>query len=380
MFRLIRNRNVLLVSLGFFFVFFGFSGVQQYLVPVFNLEGNADIALTSLFLIYIFFTLSGFITPTLISRLGLRKTLILASLTYVTFSLVAIFRDVNVFYLFSILLGIAAPMLWTSGGTYVIRSVNIKMQGESLGFQNSMYMFGAFAGVFLASILLNLISFDVTYIIMASTILIGTILFTLLKEVKIRVKRVPISKTFGMILDKRLLLLMPTVFSSYFIMGMFISAIPLSIQKSFGFFSLTLAIFIIGFIRVLGSYLLGKLSDKYSKKKILYFSAVASLLGIFFFVVSFNIYTLIFSVVLIGLYTAVAYPLILSILGKTYRKENLESSIALFQVFSSIGVTFAILFTLFFTEIVVFEILSGVVIFSLLSLMIYSREFSTKDL
>jgi len=243
MINVIKNRNVLLVSIGFFFIFLGFSAVQQYLVPIFELEGNASVALNSLLLVYIFFTLSGFITPNLISRFGLKKTMIIASIAYTTFTIAAFSANVNILYIFSILLGIAAPLLWTSGSTYVIRSVSRKIEGESLGFQISMYSLGSFVGVSSASILLNLLPFQFIYALMAIAIFVGTIFFFFLKEIKIEVKRIPISDTIKMLSNPKLLLLMPSVITTFLSLGLTFTFIPIFIQKSFSFYELTIAIF-----------------------------------------------------------------------------------------------------------------------------------------
>jgi len=380
MVNVIKNRNVLLVSVGFFFVFFGFSVVQQYLVPIYGLEGNENVALNSLLLVYIFFTLSGFVTPNIISRVGLKKTLVIASIAYTTFSIAALSANVNILYIFSILLGIAAPLLWTSGSTYIIRSVSRKIEGESLGFQISMFSLGSFIGVSAASILLNILPFQFTYALMAFAIFVGTIFFFFLKEIKIEVKRIPISDTIKMLSNPKLLLLMPSVVTSFLSLGLTFTFIPIFIQKSFSFYELTIAIFFMFLTRIISSYVFGRLSDRYSNKKILYSISIATLIGIYFIMGSLNFFTMVLSLSLIILHFSVFYPVLLSILAKAFSKKKLESAVALFQIFTGIGVILSILFTIFFSEIIIFYILTGLVFFSLLTMMAYFGKYGNKNI
>jgi len=132
--------------------------------------------------------------------------------------------------------------------------------------------------------------------------------------------------------------------------------------------------------RIISSYVFGRLSDRYSNKKILYTISIATLIGIYFIMGSLNFFTMVLGLSLIILHFSVFYPVLLTILAKAFSKKKLESAVALFQSFTSIGVTTSVLITIFFSEIIIFNILTGLVFFSLLTLVAYFGKFGNKNI
>lgn len=109
------NKNVLLVSFGFFWLFGGYAAAQQYLVPLFALQGRTHLALSSLLTLYTAFLFANIFVPKLITILGLRFSLMLGAVGFAGFiTSVATNTGVIFIYLTSILAGIGSSLVWIS--------------------------------------------------------------------------------------------------------------------------------------------------------------------------------------------------------------------------------------------------------------------------
>ena len=53
------NKQILWLSLGFFFIFFGYNAVQQYITSFFSERGVPEIGFQSLIIVYLSFLISG---------------------------------------------------------------------------------------------------------------------------------------------------------------------------------------------------------------------------------------------------------------------------------------------------------------------------------
>src|SRR3989338_5487349 len=107
------NRNILLLSLAFFFIFLGFSGVQQYVTSYFEDAGLSSVGFVSLILIYVFFTLTSLFSSMILVKIGSRLAMIIGALLYGSYIISLLYPRSWLVYVISALLGVAAGLLWT---------------------------------------------------------------------------------------------------------------------------------------------------------------------------------------------------------------------------------------------------------------------------
>jgi len=151
-------REVLKLSLAFFFVFTGYSGVQ-------NLLSSLDLGVVSgsisIGIIYILFTVTCLIAPIIIKLFGPKTTMVLE------FSIITLFTASNIYprlyttYPAAGLLGIGAAPSWVSQGQYVstLAERHNQINGEDV--------FGMFNGVFYAFFQLTQVSGNlISYIVL----------------------------------------------------------------------------------------------------------------------------------------------------------------------------------------------------------------------
>src|SRR3989338_11054057 len=108
------QRNVKLLSIAFLLIFFGFDGIQQYVTTYFDAEGVKSVGFASLLVIYIVFALINPIAAVIVSRIGAKRSMLVAVGFYTLYCLSLLTANTAVIYLASALLGAAGAMLWTA--------------------------------------------------------------------------------------------------------------------------------------------------------------------------------------------------------------------------------------------------------------------------
>lgn len=113
------SRNLRIVIAGFFFLFVGFDGAQQYLVPELAARGEEALALNALIVLYAVFFGASFFAPPLIQRLGLKRSLVCAAASYALFPFLVCTESPTALYVGSTLVGCSAAFLWNAGGQII---------------------------------------------------------------------------------------------------------------------------------------------------------------------------------------------------------------------------------------------------------------------
>ena len=106
------NKNLFLLSLVFFFTFFGFGSVQQYLTSFFIDIWYENAGFYSLLFIYGGFLLSTLFCTPLIKKLGSKKSIIISIFFYSLFIFSLLSSNIYILYIASILIWISAGFLW----------------------------------------------------------------------------------------------------------------------------------------------------------------------------------------------------------------------------------------------------------------------------
>ena len=132
------SKNVTIMSVGFFFIFFAFSTVQALSTTIIP---NANLGHISLAILYFFFVVFCFLAPNMVNKLGPRVSMTIGACPYL-FMVLAFLIPVNndkgcssgvhgcwssnklgwvAHIALNALVGMGAPLLWTGQGVYVGR-------------------------------------------------------------------------------------------------------------------------------------------------------------------------------------------------------------------------------------------------------------------
>ena len=370
----ISNKNVLFISLGFFCVFFGYGAVQQYLIPLFKLQGRENLAFMSLLFIYGSFLISGIFAPKIIPKFGLKKSLITGANTYLIYTISIISKNTNFFLLASVLLGIGATFLWVSSGKIITDSSTDKSIGKNLGIQLAGTLLGSFLGIALGGVLLKTLSFNQLYILFASAIVVGLPFFT-----KIKFKEtITINEKFNMyyIFDRKLIVLFPVIFSTYFLSAQTFSSMNLIALKLFGIAYVGILSTILWIGMVFGALSVGRISDVYKKQTLLYVLTALGIIGALLFIGTSNIILVILGTIMLGIFVSAAYPVCLSLLKQNSSEKEYIYALGAFQVYSNIGLVVGLLFSMNFTPQLIFFLGIIFLFVSFSSIFLYNKHYS----
>lgn len=347
------NRNIFLVSLGYFFLFVGFAAAQQYLVPLLALQGQKEIALTALIVLYIAFIIGTLVTPWIIGHLGVRWSLVAGSLTHAVFIASIISGYAPLMYVTGVAHGIGGAMLWISNVRVIDSNSDETNRGRNLGFQQIWYWSGSWLGVAGAGTLLGHIGLKELYFLLAASAFVAPVCFIAIKGADDL--SVDQHRDLRMIFDRRLLLLFPLVFSAYFLSGMGFSALNL-IALGFGIGFVGLIATVGQGSRILGTALSGWFADKFSKSKsrLLYSLVVVVLSGSGLILLGGKQEAIVLGTLLLFTGIAAIYPAGLSFLRTHFSEKEHTGAVGVYFLYSGVGSTMSLFATLVFDPRIAF--------------------------
>lgn len=336
------NKEVKLLSLSFLFVFFGYNAVQQFITPFFSESGLTNVGFRALILIYLFFFLSGPFSALFVSKFGAKISMVIASLIYATFIFSLIVKNIWLVYLTSVLIGIAASLLWTGQNSYLVRASDKKSYGENSGFFNTFLAIGSALGALLLGFLVVNFGFQLPFAFYVVFPLIGILLITRLQDLRAKPKSNQLLLIKRAILSKTALKLSVFYFAFQVIFGLIIGFIPIDIKS-------TLSITYVGWLSsmifimpIILSYIFGKLSDIKGRTIMIVISYILAIAGLLLLYPSQQPILLILGIILFGISYAIFRPLSFALIGDVSNEENLEVLTALFWMAQNLGVLFAL--------------------------------------
>ncbi len=361
------HRNTLLVSVAFFLIFFGFGTAQQYLVVFFKSQGRVNLALVSLLLLYLTFLLSGIFTPKIIARFGLKNSLLIGALSYAVYTFSLLFNNNLLLYCTSIFIGLGASLLWTSSAQIITDSSPKNRVARNLAYQLVALTFGIIAGLIFISWLVKIYSLADLYRILFIPILAGILLIVKLNIIKEEAKE-SIFRPFY-IFDKKMMLLFPVVFASYYLQAQIFTAMNLIVISLFGISYIGVTIAAVYASRTVGALTIGIISDLINKYYVLYGSAIIGLTGIYLFTETRAIILVTVGAVLMGVFTSSTYTVCLAMLKEKLPVDEYIYGVSVFNIYSNIAILAAITAAFYlspkqsFLPVVIFLILSFASIF-----------------
>lgn len=354
------KKNVIILMLAFLFIFMGYDTAQQYLSSIFYTQNIALISFISLSLIYLSSIFSTFYAPFLCRKLGLKKSLFLASLIYPLFILMIILKSEILLYIFSVLLGAAAPLLWTAHGTYLIKATEEKNRGFYSGLSFSSLVLGSSIMIFLISYFVEKVGYPIIFSVLAIASFMGAVLLLFLQDIKE-------NKEYNLhpkqiLAKKQTLFLIPLIFCPAFTFGLIVSKIPIRITDLFGvsYVGKIAAIFMVSLMII--TFIYGKLSDKIGFKKLVFLSLISGVLGFMIIIFSANFYLFSIGIILLALdyssYLALSYPIV----SKLFMNE-LDSAMAVRWIIFATAMITAIIGSSFlgFHELAVIGVILAVI-------------------
>lgn len=303
----------------------------------------------------------------MIKFLGLKRSFILGALTYLFFVVSVVLNITPLFMLASVLIGIGASLLWVSSGKIITDSSTIEESGKNLGIQFASVLIGSLFGVTMGGLLLKNLSIDRLYVLFSLAIVIGLpFLFLIkIKDKTIKDNILNISYLF----DKKLIFIFPVIFASYFLSAQTFSSMNEVILSKFGILYVgVFAVFLqVGIVT--GALTIGKISDIYDKRTILYILMGLGGIGAAIFISSSLFFWVLVGTIILGLYLSGTYPVALSLLRINLSKNEYIYGLGAFQVYGNIGTVIALFSAQNFPTLNIF--IAGIIFLLLASLSFY---------
>ena len=339
----IINKEVKLLTISFSLIFAGFSAIQQFVTPFFSLTGQVSSGFQSLVLIYLFFLLSGPFSAITVSKFGAKKNMLVGSTIYSLYIFSLLSQNILSIYFASSLLGIAASLLWTGQNSYLIRATDEKSYGTNSGFFYSFFSFGSALGVLFLGFLIAKLNFKLPFAIYAFFPLIGSLVLTQLKNLKIKQPANQFKLAAKFITNKLALRLSIFYLSFSFISGLFFGIIPIEITKVLGVKYVGILSSVVFIMPILFSLYFGKLSDIKGRKATIVLSYIILTAGLISMYFSHNPLLLVGGVFLLATNRAVIAPITSALIGDISTEKNLEAQTALLWMAQNIGVISALI-------------------------------------
>lgn len=267
------NRNIILLGLGFLLLAFGFNGVQQYITSFFANEHFVQVGFNSLIIIYAMFALSSPFASVFAVKFGAKKLIVLSALVYSLFLFSLLFKSGIIVYVASVLLGVAAGLIWCGQGIYLIRASEKGKYGRNAGIFTTLFFLGSAAGIFAIGQVIAEMGYTWSFFLFAFFPLLGLIAFLFMSDYtpkhRAKNKFLLVKRTLR---SPSALKLSSIWFSQSFVYGLSLGLIPLTTTNIFGvkYISYLLPLFYI--MPILISYIVGKTADREGIGNILYFS------------------------------------------------------------------------------------------------------------
>ena len=332
------NKNIIILSLGFLFIFLGFASVQSYVTTFFSEQGKANVGFISLILIYLFFAIGNTFSALFISKYGEKKAIIIGSIFYSLYIFSLLTNSISLVYIFSALLGLAASLLWIGQSNYLIKISKETHYGRNSGVFNTIQLTGSAIGLIALGILIKTFSYKLPFLIYAIAPLIGFILLFGLKDLGIEYKQSNFKLIKKAMKNKTALRLSTIWFAFHFTFGLTIGIIPLQVKDVLGVTYVGILSSVFYIFPILFSYLVGYLSDIFGRKKAVLFIYLASILGLVLLYINDNVILLVLGVVFLALSSAIVKTINSPLIGDFTTNKNIGFLTALFFAVQHIGV------------------------------------------
>lgn len=336
-----KNRNILILGVALGLLFFGWNAAEQHFTAFYQETGEAEIAFRSLAILYGCIVIGNALGPTVVRRLGLKKSMVVGFLTYCALVFGIVSKNTWVIYTLSALLGVGCGVFGVAQVEFLRKISNNDKRGQTTGAVNALRTVGGFSGIVSVSLLLARIPIETIYLVLGGVMVLGTFLLTTIQEPVEKEAVTPASKFVDglrMLKDGRVLLLAPVSAGAGFLLGLVLGAIPTMIEKLYGLrlvgpitstFHLTLAA---------GGYFAGRTSDRRGRFSTLYMAIILGIAGAVTILLTQNIAGLVLAMVLVGIFSATNGVVISALVMDLFEEKTKEAQAALGVLGTILGV------------------------------------------
>jgi len=302
----------------------------------FSSFGASRLGFYSLILVYVSFAICNPFTVIVISKIGVKRSMQTAMIFYSLFILSLATRSVYFIYTSSILLGVAAALLWTSQGSYLIRATRKNSRGISSGYFATFLFFGSTIGIVLSGFIIQQTSYTTLFVLASIIPILGLILSSKLKEFTVVESTNHLQAIKKAMTSPTALRLSTIWFSVSFTLGLAIGFIPIEIKDKLGvrFVGLSSIFYL---LPIFLSFYWGKLSDEKGRKAVLIASFVVNGAGLLMLFLFNSSLSLVVGMFLLALSSTMLNPTISSLIGDISTSHTLEYLVGLFLMVSSLG-------------------------------------------
>ncbi|GAM17354.1 hypothetical protein SAMD00019534_005290, partial [Acytostelium subglobosum LB1] len=341
--------NIIILGIAFCVMFTAFSPTQNLETTI-----NQTMGSDSLSILYACLSVSNFVSPLIVLKLGEKLSLILGTVTYVTYIAANIYTNAGILYPASALLGFGAAVLWTAEGAFVIRCSNEKTLGFHTGLFFALFQVNQIIGNLGTAQLLKAYSDRTLFIILTIACASSILIFLLIgnpgskKNDKAK-EAMPFQDrllmTFSILKERPVQMLIIALLYSGMSQAFFFGAFPPLIGKEMMGYVMT----VFGVCDALGSVFIGKLSDIIGRKSLIIVATMACMGGtIFSYIIDYHISehkVILYGVCagLMGIADAGYNTLLYSLLGTLYPTKG-ESAAAVFKFVQAIASAAAFLY------------------------------------
>ncbi len=327
---MLKNREILILSLAFFLIFFGYDASQQYLTTYLGSLGFSAISL--IYLTFAFANLLAFIP---VSRIGTKKMLLLSSIFYSLFILSVLLKNILTL-VFAAFLGIMASFLWVSQTMHLLKASSPSEFGKNSGVFATMKNIGSTSGLIFSSILLAFISLEKLFLFFSIFPILAVFTLLFLKnnfkeDVRAKdLRKIVINGDIQRILVHNFVL-------AGFLFGFGISTLPLEITEKIGKEFIGVLSTPLYLTPILTSYVVGKLSDKLGRESFIYLAYALGIAGLLLLFYRFSFSFAMLSIILISLAFSISFVLGMPIIGDIAKGVNISCITSILWFSSCLG-------------------------------------------
>jgi MFS family permease len=340
------SKDIRSLGLVFLLVFFAFNGSQQYVTTFFSSIGAPQTGFYSLILVYVCFMLSDPLSAVFVSTYGAKRSMATGILFYSLYIAALATKSIVFIYSASVLLGIAASLLWTGQNTYLIRASGKTNRGTNAGFFSTCLSVGSTLGVLTVGYLLSRMELVNIFWLASIIPLAGWLVVFRLKEYRSEPGENHIRLLARAMTSKTAWRLATVWFSIQFIYGLAIGFIPIHIKNTLGVAYIGLSS-VFYLMPILLSLLWGRISDIYGRKRLILASFVITFCGLALLYLFHSGISLITGIILLAINYSIGIPLTMALVGDVTTEKNLEYLTALFWMVQNVGAVSALVLSTF---------------------------------
>lgn len=374
------SKDLILLSVAFFFVFMG-SSFQQFFIPYLQETTDWSIMKSSVILmvVYTTFLFWRIFVNYSIKLLGDYLTLVLGSLTYSGFVLTLyITKQYYVLIIAALIWGWGAAALWITSSTQVLDASKKSRYGIASGIFYCATHLGFAVGIVLLGGIGQRFNGDYAMLSAFSAIIAGNLILLFVPKSKVE-RNFDVRIAFSMMLNTKVKIVSFFLFASSLGFGLMLGAFT-NVAKDHGFAYLASAAVFAPLARAGLSLLGGAISDKLGRGKTLFLSFLISFLGLASASIRSNIATLGFSAFSLGVLGGLVPVSAMAIIGDSVTTERRHLAFSATFVWRDLGVVISLFLGQYLSMVfggvkTTFIIFAGIFLISaLLSLILIRYE------